>query len=324
MDCIHNYKTIALGPIRISYLFFKNLPRMQWEALTDEVSSYLFEHQASGIISTFIAGNESQVRDWNKAMKNGFGEVNWTELWHMMADENGSENLSGYFTIVEGQKMKTISGSSYICKIIDAQDLRLCFVGTNPENRISCADAKEATTIQSSLESGLLFAGMQLKHLLNLKFYSEKLPVVSKESHIWFPMVSSKKPMDSFYTMALENNASGLSQQQINDKQTDGDSQATIYSDAENQTLFLSAQQKEASAELWLNELSQKIGQHGFEWNHCQRGIMYYSDKKNLKLFKELSKQMHVPLAPLLFVPMPENHSSSWIFDGDFSSSRTQ
>jgi hypothetical protein len=315
-------KTFRFAGFQMHQLFFKKMTVTDFEAVADSLAEYLHTQEAS-LIQLFMTGPEKDQKPWNKACMQTFGEVNWPLTWINLPDKQHESSLG--VTCISGQTVKTIVGNGFISKIIETSDSRLGVVGA------SHPPVNEGSPLTEYLVKGLLFTGCDTSHLLKAWIptsidASEHSSLTLSETEAPIPTAvlpfdSSNKAEIIHSLWALKSNHPELSIQKNIRQNAYGTFYSTAINHWDSKSLMLSGNLAtgENTPEQVLNALSEQLMQHGFDWEHGVRGILYCPSPSDEKALKELFKSRKIPLAPWLFLPCPSNGPKpQFWFDADF------
>jgi len=342
------HKKVNYGGFYLHHVFYKNLNISALSVLCDQVSELIYNEQIS-LISHTIYANLKLTKNYSKAEKLTFGDVNWPELW--LQNQNNEENISGYYTGISGSTVKTLAGDNFITKIVESNEARYCFAGEIRALKTKDNFEKQSKEVFQTILKVLLISGIAVKHIRqawyfinNLKDTNKELTKLQEDFFSANDPGNKQIPMTSIlgtanqYKNAIQNAFIAIKPNNKNIEVeyctfSDKDPAKTVVKIKSDKYkgLFFGTNCSSEIIQNVLNEVSSDqityvlnayeslLQSEGFEWKNMVRAIAYFKSTKDIKLFKQICKERKIPVSPVLVTESEIlTNSSSFNFEADF------
>lgn len=333
-----SHKKANYGGFHLHYIYYKNLNITDLGELCDQVSGLIY-HEKISLISHTISANIKLTKNYLKAEKLTFGDVNWPEIW--LHNKNNEQVISGYYCGISGSTVKTLAADNFISKIVESEGARYCFVGEIRDLKTKNNFEKQTDSLIQTQAKALLISGIELSNIVQEWYYSSmaqefktiysKLTEDSRDSTIAIVgTINQHKSAVQNTFWAIKPNSKRVNVEHITyTKSTSKIKAVFINSDSfgsllvgpnngnENEEIFktdITTQINEA-----LNAIEKLLLAKSFEWKNMIRGIAYFKSIKDQKLFKQICKERKIPASPIMVTETDFRiDHTSFDFEADF------
>lgn len=317
------HKKINYGGFYLHHLFYKNINIADISELCDEISALIYSEKISLTCHT-ISANIKLAKNYLKAEKLTFGDVNWAEQW--IHNKNNEQYISGYYSGISGCTVKTLAADNFISKIVESEDARYCFAGEIRSSNSTTNFEKQINELFETKEKTLFISGIGAEHIIKEHYYLSNIE-------------QNQSNFNKLYSKAAKKNKKSMLKVIDSPNQHKNDSlsafwgikphstnvEVKCYSSPTNKLITdaigistdkfeslliivnrnLEAEKEtgcEISEEISevLNSIDKLIINKGFEWKNLVRGIAYLNSIQNQKKFKQICKDRKIPISPVL------------------------